>query len=884
MADSTVTRAAIASAKEHLHVSRQKFATLFSQGTPSFQLANLITSDIDALVLGLLRDSPKLAEMSALLEKDVAIVAHGGYGRRDCAPYSDLDIMLLFRPEQETAVRDFGRQLFNDLYDTGVKVGPSLRTARQAVEDSLSDARIVTSLAEHRLVHGAEPLYNEFAQRLVSRVRTRRRKLIRDIFKAREDERKQFGDTVYLLEPNVKRSPGTLRDLHFIRWLSFVRYDARDWDGAELAGGLTRGDRNILREAYAFLLQLRQELHLHSGRAQDGLDRHEQVRIAKARGYVDDTARLAVERFMQEYFSHTRHVARIARDFHQTCQYRPRVTQLATYVSGRYVERDVIVGSGGLMVTSAGWRRIKRLPELIHIAELACGYDAKIETGAWTTMRAKAASLPKHDPNAELDAETAQRFMSMLRSGPRVPEVLTALHEINLLERVIPEFGEARCLLEFNEYHKYTVDEHTLQTVREFTNFSKDKGVLGKAYHAARDPGLIVLALLLHDLGKGQTRDHSEVGAEIASRTARRLRLTAEEEKILVFLVLKHLKLAHLAFWRDIQDEQLLVNFAVEVGSPELLRMLYLLTAADVAGVGPGMLNEWKEGLLTDAYGRAMVHLAGDGVPSDATPEVDQRREAAAAILEKGPDAVWRLRQLAALPRDVFQGTQAESAVDLLTAMRGISKREAKAWARAIPARRTVEYSVASYEGIAPGIFHRLTGVLASQRLEVLAANIKTLEDGLFLDRFEVHDPDQDGWNPPSPRTDAICAELKNCLENPDFSGPRFPKLWGQSDGDSGFAKLPTRVLTDNSSSAKYTIIDVFAHDRRGLLYTIAHTLWELDLPVWAAKIGTHLDQVVDVFYVTDRQGAKITSERRLEEIRATLFQRVAALDEVAQA
>jgi [protein-PII] uridylyltransferase len=435
--------------------------------------------------------------------------------------------------------------------------------------------------------------------------------------------------------------------------------------------------------------------------------------------------------------------------------------------------------------------------------------------------------------------------------------------------------------LQLNAYHRYTVDEHSIRVVEHLASLAQDAGTSGEIYRSLKDKTTLHLAALMHDLGKGYVEDHSEVGARLAVRAAARLRLPDHEAETLRFLVHKHLRMSHLAQQHDITDENVIVSFAVEVGSPEVLKMLYVLTLADLAAVGPGVLNDWKRELLTDLYQHAAHLLAGDSPAAAAGERLRARRDEILTLAQKGESDVWWELQIAALPAScLFSGPPAQLVAEL-ERLRNLPRREAVAWGRYLPGRDVVEYTVGTYEEITPGIFHKLTGSLSSNRQQILSADINTLVDGLVFDRFCVRD--DDFKMPPSQeRIDEICRALTESLEDATDKPPVFRKVYQPRDAATTpvVKNLPTRVTVDNATADKFTILATFAYDRMGLLYAITRTLFELGLSVSTAKIGTHLDQVVDVFYVVDAaDGSKITDERRLAEIRHRLL---AAIEELA--
>jgi [protein-PII] uridylyltransferase len=457
--------------------------------------------------------------------------------------------------------------------------------------------------------------------------------------------------------------------------------------------------------------------------------------------------------------------------------------------------------------------------------------------------------------------------------------LLNRLHELGVLEKLIPAFHRARGLLQFNEYHKYTVDEHCIRSVRQATEFAQDAGPLGRVYRAIRDKQILHLALLLHDLGKGYAEDHCKIGRQLAMETAAHLHLAPHETEILEFLVHKHLLMTHLALWRDIDDPEVVLNLAVEVGSPEVLRMLYVLSAADLASVGTSVLNDWKVELLTQLFERTIECLSSDDPVTSDHKALAQRRRAVADCLADEPDQAWYAEHIEALPSAFLRGTSPASIAHALVQLHGLQPGDAVAWGTCHDDHGVVELTVGTHESITRGIFHKLTGAIADEGLEILSAQINTFGHGLVLDRFHVTDPNAAGALQDAD-IGRISQRLVDTLKSGKTPEPTFRAKWRRADSDAAsLVPPPTRVIYDNATSERATIFDIFAPDRSGLLFTIARTLYKLDLSVTAAKIGTHLDQVVDVFYVTDMEGEKIQSESRLEQIRERLLEAVKQIE-----
>ncbi len=875
-------RPPVLAAQQQLQQGRQLLRQQHDQGSPGIQVCACLTELVDTVVGDLFRQAvedlygPSGTKARELVERNVALVAHAGYGRREMAPFSDVDLMVLYRPAAGRQMVRLAERLVRDLCDARLMLGQSVRTPREAIGLARADMQIFTSLTDSRHLAGEQELTHRFLKQLRLAGARRTKTLLPLIEAERQAERQQFGETVYLLEPNVKRSRGGLRDIQLIRWIGFCCHGTTDPDGLFLAGALNQEERDKLRAATEYLLRIRNELHFHAGKAQDRLDRAEQLRLASWLGFEGQHGLMPVEQFMQEYFRYTQTVRYISARFQANAYRTSRVSGLVGTMFSHRVEKEYRVGPYRIVATAYGLRKLRNdLSEALRLAELATLYDKRIGHETWEAVREAAAKATD-----ALSPATVQRFLSLLSRPPQLFRILNRLHEMEVLEKFIPAFHRARGLLQFNEYHKYTVDEHCLRALQAATSFATDEGPLGEVYASIEDKHLLHLALLVHDLGKGYEEDHSEVGRRIAAETANRLGLPAREREQLEFLVHQHLLMSHVALWRDINDENVVLQLALEVGSPEVLRMLYLLTAADLAAVGPGVLNDWKLELLTQLFERTMECLSSEDPLQRDRQQLARRRQLVTQQLAAQHDSPWFAGQVAALPPAYLRGTPPEKIAATLIRAHAVAPDDVLAWGEASGPEGLLELVVCTYESVTTGIFHKLTGALSGAGLEILSAQINTLARGLVLDRFHVVDAEY-ASDPDPQRIEGIANRLVAALKDGD-SVPRFRQLWQAKRLDTAtLYPKPTRVLYDNVTSPRATILEIFTANRTGLLYTITRTLFEQGLSVTAAKIGTHLDQVVDVFYVTDTNGNKIESEDRLEEIRRHLLQAVA---EVAEA
>ncbi len=856
----------VLAARKILAEGREKLQLQYDAGSPGIQLGFFLTDVFDEVVLGIFDAAVAAHPYRERLSDGIAIVAHSGYGRRDNAPHSDLDLMLLHSPGVASLIPELAGRLVQDLSDVGVELGFSVRTPRQACQLAATDPIISTAMMECRFLKGNESLFQKFFEKF-------RRKFsgsafnsqIKAIEASRREERRKYGDTVYLLEPNIKRSRGGLRDIHLLRWVGFAAYGESLPRKLKQMGKLTASDHAKLRDARDFLLILRHGLHLHAGSAQDLLTKSEQLRIAERGGYEGDEGVLPVERFMQEYFRHTTEVRHIVSNFVAAAKWNSPFRMAVHNMFGRTVDKDYIVGPRYISAGPDGHDRVRdNLVESLRLMDLSNRHAKRIDHDLWQVIRD---SMLNNEID-EVTPKAAGFFLSLLSRTGRLGQLLRRLHELHVLDKLVPGWGHARSLLQFNDYHKYTVDEHSLRAVEEATEFLNHDGELGRVYRKLEPKTTLHLALLIHDIGKGFVEDHSEVGKRIAAKVAKHLNLADREARRLEFLVHRHLMLNHLAFRRDNSDQAILAEAATEIGTTTNLRMLFVLSCADLAAVGPGVLNNWKLEVLTDLYLRLMETLSG-GEESD--PRMSPVRERLKLAAEREADPAWFKRHIDVLPTAYLRGAEEDHVLPDLERLRGLGSNEAVAWGSYLPTRDVAQYSVGARVDIADGIFFRLAGALASQGLEILSAEIHSLADSMFLDKFIVHDPDHSG-EPPEGRFEDVSRRLVESLHADEHQPPTFRRIFCQRESGPSLKPKPTQIRIDNSISDRFTVLDVFAHDQPGLLYTIARAIHELGLSVQVAKIGTYLDQVVDVFYVTDAEGKKVSDELHLDEIRSRLY------------
>jgi [protein-PII] uridylyltransferase len=838
-----------------------------------------MTDLVDGLIVGRYREAV-LHGGEALANAGLrlcCVMALGGYGRRELAPHSDIDLMFLFRPGADDVAKSFVRAVLHTLWDCGFQVGYSVRTIADSIELAQADSTVKTSMMEARFLAGSSDLFQEFHHQYLRKVVVMKTDGFLDQkLEERRREYEKFGETVYLLEPNVKKSKGGLRDLHLLQWAGMARYQAPTIRELSDRGILSRADSLALTEAREFLWRGRALLHVHAGMAQEILTFDEQVWLAQHFGYQDLPNLLAVEQFMQQYYQHTRGLHDRCMRFVECCRSVPLWRRFTQLLPAPRVDQYFVVYGGVLAVVDEHHARVLESPALLfRLFNIA-------REKRLTISPPLLEDIHRHGDHVAADAyhqpEVSRIFLRIM-AGPRTAPTLEAMHRAHLLEKLIPAMGTVRGLMQFNHYHKYTVDEHSLLAVGRSEALANEPSALGDVYRSIKRKDILHMSVLMHDLGKGQEEDHSDVGKRLAEEVAVRLGLDEQDTRTLSFLVHRHLLMAHAAFRRDPNDEKVVLQFAREVGTPEVLKKLIALTAADIAAVGPGVLTKWKESLLIELYVRTMPEVSGDREVQDAPDRLIQLAEEVSRqpslIGQDGVDRALVEAQLRQFPERYIYGTAPARIAAHVAAVRRLYSGDAIVEADFHYDLGTCEYAVITHNELTPGIFSKIAGVMAGSGLQILDAQILTRADGIVVDTFQVTDPDYQG-EPPAERRqtvgDRIAAVLKG-WEHVDDVVRRGARL--KLTRPLPKARGATEVRIDNETSDGFTIIDVFADDRLGLLHVITNAIFQLGLSIHAARISTRLDQACDVFYVTDRAGKKLQHHVWLERVRTGVEQAI---------
>jgi [protein-PII] uridylyltransferase len=805
----------------------------------------------------------------------IAVVAVGGYGRGEMAPHSDVDIAFLTPGRNNAWCEQVIEAMLYFLWDLRLTIGHSSRSLDEMVRQCKGDLTIRTAMLEGRYVWGDQALYAESSRRFWADVVSgSERQYVAEKLAERDERHKRMGDSRYMVEPNVKESKGSLRDLHTLFWIGKYIHKVRDPRELVDVGLLTRDEYASFRRASNFFWAVRCHLHDITGRAEDRLTFDLQREVAARMQYSDTrTGKRAVERFMQFFFLQAKVVGVLTGVFlaqldEQFGASKPRGL-LAGFRARPRKLKDYTIFGGRISAPSADWFRNDpvRMIEIFALADRE-GLSVHPETMRQITRDAK---LIKSD--VRRDPRANELFLELLTSRNDAEGSLRALNEAGVFGRFMPEFGRVNAQMQFDMYHHYTVDEHTIRAIGLLARIEKgelreDHPLASEIIHKVQSRRALYASVLFHDIAKGQGGDHSQLGADIATRLCPRMGLDADETELVAWLVRHHLLLSSTAQKRDISDAKTITDFVAVVQSVDRLRQLTCLTIVDIRAVGPGTWNSWKRQLITELYSAADDRLRLGHAEFGRKERVAAKQNAAKARLGKQeglvastgkqmPDSYW-----IAEPDDVI-------ALNLPQ----LAKANEEAMALSIqcefyPARGATLVTVIARDH--PGLFYRIAGGIHLAGGNIIDARIHTSKKGYAVDNFLVQDP----LGRPFMEHDQL-VRLENSIESALANKIELlPQLVAKPSARprADAFEVRQRVIFDNEASNRYTVIEVNARDRPALLNRLARTLFEAGLMVHSAHIATYGERAADTFYVTDALGDKVRSPARLLDIEKALL------------
>jgi [protein-PII] uridylyltransferase len=801
----------------------------------------------------------------------IAVLAVGGYGRGEMAPHSDVDIAFVTPYKRSSWTEQVVEAILYILWDLGLKVGQSSRSLDETVKMAQEDLTIRTALLESRFVWGDRDIYEQAGRRFWSEVVGKTAsEFVRLKMIERDERHKRMGDSRYVVEPNIKDGKGGLRDLHTLYWIGKYIHQVSSASDLVGVGLLTADEYRHFRKAENFLWAVRCHMHAITGRAEERLTFDLQREVAERMHFADRPGRSTVERFMQFYFLNAKTVGDVTGLFlahldeamaKKGRRFLPSFNRNPRKLNGFQLDR----GRLALPHDRFFEEDPVRLLEIFQLADL---HRLEIHPLA---MRAAQRDARLIDRNVQRDTRANALFLDVL-SSPRDPEtVLRWMNESTVFGRFIPDFRRVVAQMQFDMYHHYTVDEHSIRAIGLLAEIEsgalKDDHPLSTAImRQIVSRRVLFVATLLHDIAKGRGGDHSVLGAEVAEYLCPRLGLNPAETETVAWLVRFHLLMSATAFKRDLADFKTILDFAQAVQSPERLRLLLVLTVVDIRAVGPGVWNSWKRQLLSDLYEATEEVLRLGHKQRGREERIATKKELLenelrlpapefAKLAKRLPDAYW-----IAEPSDII----ARNAKHLLAN----KDTDLAIDACFYPERGATLVTVFAADH--PGLFYRIAGAIHLAGGNIIDARIHTSSDGMAIDNFLIQDPigrpfrEQGQLNRLSRNIQEALTNRAKLMVQLDAK----PKALRRADA----FKIAPSVFIENQASNRFTVVEVNALDRPALLNNLAQALFESKVTLHSAHIATYGERAVDTFYVTDLFGGKIESKSRLKSLEARLI------------
>jgi [protein-PII] uridylyltransferase len=860
----------------------------------STQLQQKIQALVDRLLQGKVRDF--LAQHARILDayfieafetsmvgprmdirnNPYAIIALGGYGREEQCIHSDVDLLFLFKKKVPDQAESLIREIVYPLWDIGLEVGYATRSLKECIALSSTDFEILTPLLDARFICGWSHIYSDLTNQLREKViRKKSRTIINWLVENNEMRHARFGDSAYLLEPNLKEGQGGLRDYHSMLWIGQIEFNIKQARDLEYFGLLSDEEFQSLKRSLAFIWQVRNRLHFLCGRKYDQLHFENQIQLAETMNYKKSNGQQPVERFLGELHGcmesvKQQHLMFLYELGLEKKRKRRRKPQMQSKVEGLAV-------SEWAMLNFTAPERILASPDLlIKIFEESARLKIPLNTEAKRLVKSFSYLVNAKFRNSE---PVVQSFERILTAPAPTFNVLNEMLNTGFLVRFIPEFHNIINRIQYDEYHLYPVDKHLLRTVHTVKNFGSKKEnslepLCGQVYRELKNKKLLLWAALLHDVGKGADNDdHAAKGAGIIKKILAKKGLKAADVASVEFLVQNHLFLIKRATRRDIHDEETAIFTARKIQDVERLKMLYLLTVADSISTGPMAWNDWTAALLRGFFLKILNVLEKGELATEAAVNI---------IEQKRIDLINSVRTLKAKQ-------------DIGTLFDNMSPR----YRLYIPARSMLEHiklykqlgeadflwdikrsadantrSVTICAKDRPGLISKIAGIFTLNNINILDVQVFTWRNNIALDIFEVKPPpdqimEDEKWEQTArDLTTALSGDL-------NLTKALRKKTAPLRRTNPRMRRIPHRITVDNTSSSFFTIIEVVTYDFPGLLFNVADALFNCDLNIWVAKIATKADQVVDVFYVWDFNGQKVDSDEQVETIKTAILDRL---------
>jgi [protein-PII] uridylyltransferase len=807
-----------------------------------------------------------------------AIIALGGYGREEQCIHSDVDLLFVFKKKVPKEAENLIQEIIYPLWDIGLDVGYATRSLKDCLTLAGKDYEVLTPMLDARFVCGWSLIYANLLEQLREGIVVKKsRNIINWLVENNEMRHAHFGDSAYLLEPNLKEGQGGLRDYHTMLWIARIAFNAKQFRDLEYLGLLSHEEFQTLNRSIAFIWGVRNRMHHVCSRKCDRLHFENQVKLAQSLNYKKINGQAPVERFMGELHGQMetlkqQHLMFLYELGYEKIRKRKRKSQKKSAVDGLEVVKWGMLNFGGP-------ESIIKKPELLmKIFEESARLKIPLSAEAKRLVKEFSHFVDNAFRTSEPVVKSFERIL--VAPAPKF-NALNEMLNTGFLEKFIPEFDSVHNRIQYDQYHLYPVDKHLLRTVQTVKKFgtAKDSSLeplCQKIYRKLRRKKLLLWAALLHDIGKGESEeDHSTKGAEIVKTVLTQKGLAPADIETVIFLVQEHLLLIKTATRRDIHDEETAISCARKIRDIERLKMLYLLTVADSIATGPMAWNDWTATLLRDFFLKTLNVLEKGELATAQAVEVVEQKKGEILRSARKPGKKKKTEALLGVmsPRYLLY-TPAHEIDRHIKLYNDLSTDNSEFIWEIEHAADANTRSVTICAQDRPGLISKIAGVFTLNNIDILDVQVFTWRNNIALDIFKVKPPpdpilEDEKWQQTADNLSAaLCDELS-------LTAALKKKVPAFRNGKAGLDKKPHRVTVDNTSSSFFTIIEVFTYDFPGLLFSITDAIFRCELNIWVAKIATKADQVVDVFYVRDVNGQKVDLPDQVKNIKAAIMERL---------
>jgi len=829
-----------------LSISQAHLKTQFESGADIVELVHQRSHFVDEVLT-------KLWAQHLSDDIPIAMLAVGGYGRGELHPYSDIDLLLILAEAISDKPPESLSSFLTQLWDIGLEIGHSVRTINECRQQAQDDITIATNLLETRLLCGQQGLFDALHELTIHSKTWDTKAFYQKKLTEQKQRHLKYNDTANNLEPNLKESPGSLRDLHVISWIAQQHFDVQDLHGLHEKGFLAENEYRLLEESQRFLWKIRFALHLVAGRKQEKLMIDFQREIAGMLGYEDDEHRLAVEHFMKAYYICARHVEQMNELLVQLFEENIILAEQAREI--KPVNRRFQIHNGYLETINSGIFAF--YPYAMLELFLILQQNPDIKGVRANTIRQLHAHLHLIDDDFRNDIKSRSLFMEIMRQPLAITHEFRRMNKLGVLGAYLPNFGVIVGQMQHDLFHTYTVDEHTLFLVRNLRRFSCDEyrdefPLCSEVFYELPKSELLYIAGLFHDIAKGRGGDHSKLGVVDATAFCEHHSLSTFDTDIVTFLVRHHLTMSATAQRYDIHDPDVVQKFSRTVGTLDRLNYLYLLTVADIRATNEHLWNAWRDSLLRQLYNMTKQYLIqSESLAQNKQEKSQQQRELALGKIvgEQWPEpivqALWQHYD-----DDYFLRHSVDEIVRQTEQRLENPNTNTLIKVRSFDDDGTVEVFILTKDQ--PYIFAAIVSGLEQLQFNILDAKINTASNGDLLNTFIVNDSDCSE----SEISQTLMNKLSQLKEIPDYSPEHIPRKMKL------FKTAPV-VNFQKSEQDKNTILELYTHDRPGLISTVAHVFIECGIRLYNAKLVTLVDQVEDVFFITNSADEPLSPQQR---------------------